>query len=67
MSASPQIVEANDTAEDVARALGVSVRTVQRRAQNQEIPHYRVGDQPRFNVAEVLDATRIPIGGTTSR
>lgn len=42
-----------------ARALKVSVRTIQRLAEAGEIPHYRVGSQLRFNVTEVLAALRV--------
>ena len=49
---------------DVARFLGVSQKTVYRWIQKEQIPGYRIGDQYRFNRAELLEwATqrRIPL------
>jgi excisionase family DNA binding protein len=43
----------DDTAEDLARHFGVSVRTVSRWVEGTDIPHRRIGGTLRFNLAEV--------------
>lgn len=43
----------------IAQDLDVSVRTIQRMADDGEIPHYRVRGQLRFNIAEVRAALRV--------
>lgn len=45
-------------AEALAARLGVSERSIQRLAKQGKIPHYRVGRQLRFDVAEALAALR---------
>lgn len=48
-----------DEPRDIARALKVSLRTVQRMADDGDIPYYRVRGQLRFDLAEVRAALRV--------
>lgn len=45
--------------DEIARVLGVSVRTVRRLVEADGIPHMRVGKQLRFVVADVLAAMQM--------
>ena len=44
--------------EELAEHLGVSVPTIYRRVRDRQLPHYRVGRQIRFVLAEVLPHVR---------
>lgn len=44
--------------ERLATALGISVRSVYRMVHANELPHYRVGRQIRFDLDEVFQQTR---------
>lgn len=46
------------TIDLVAQAMQVSERTVQRWVANEEIPFHRIGGTLRFNLEEVLAASR---------
>jgi excisionase family DNA binding protein len=44
--------------ERLATALGISVRSVYRMVEQNQLPHYRVGRQVRFDLDEVLGLMR---------
>lgn len=49
----------------IAEALGLSVRTIDRLVADQEIPHYRIRGQLRFDLDEVRKAFAVgPTPGT---
>lgn len=46
------------TASQLAEALKVSVRTIKRRVSERRIPFHRIGHSVRFDLSEVLEATK---------
>ena len=46
------------TANQIARSMGVSTKTVMRLKDRGEIPYYQIGRQIRFKLCEVEEATR---------
>lgn len=48
----------NATIRDVAAHFGVTPRTVQRWVSNGDIPHHKIGGALRFDLREVMEASR---------
>lgn len=46
------------TANQIARSMGVSTKTILRMKDRGEIPYYQIGRQIRFKLCEVEEATR---------
>lgn len=46
------------TANQIARSMGVSTKTILRMKDRGEIPYYQIGRQIRFKLSEVEEATR---------
>ena len=48
------------TERQLAEALQVSPRTIRRRVSERRIPFHKIGRSVRFNLSEVLEATKTP-------
>lgn len=46
------------TANQIARSMGVSTKTIMRMKDQGDIPYYQIGRQIRFKLCEVEEATK---------